>query len=245
MRKALVCAVALVATTVAANAAPIGFSGYYAPANWTTTLSGNNNGSVNTAGAPNSITLNGSNGAAGGGGANVDYTITAPVSGLVSFDWLFDGEPVGGITGPAFDPFGYLINGVFTQLTNNGGTEVQSGSASFFVNAGDTFGFRQNSTDNAFGPGITVVSNFNAPTPEPISMVDDIKRLLPLLAPSGFIWVSWPKKASKVPTDISEDTIREVALPLGLVDVKVCAVDATWSGLKLMKRRKAIATHSH
>ena len=65
-----------------------------------------------------------------------------------------------------------------------------------------------------------------------------IERLLPLLAPSGFIWVSWPKKASKVPTDITEDTIRDVALPLGLVDVKVCAVDAIWSGLKLMIRKE-------
>jgi hypothetical protein len=64
-----------------------------------------------------------------------------------------------------------------------------------------------------------------------------IARLLPLLAPAGFLWVSWPKKASKVPTDITEDVIREVALPTGLVDVKVCAVDETWSGLKLMIRR--------
>lgn len=63
-----------------------------------------------------------------------------------------------------------------------------------------------------------------------------IHRLLPLLAPNGFLWVSWPKKASKVPTDVSEDAIREVALPLGLVDVKVCAVDEIWSGLKLMIR---------
>jgi len=61
--------------------------------------------------------------------------------------------------------------------------------------------------------------------------------LLPLLAASGFIWVSWPKKASKVPTDITEDTIRDVCLPMGLVDVKVCAIDATWSGLKLTRRR--------
>ena len=51
------------------------------------------------------------------------------------------------------------------------------------------------------------------------------------------VWVSWPKKASRVPTDISEDVIRELALPLGLVDIKVCAVDETWSGLKLMLRR--------
>jgi hypothetical protein len=61
--------------------------------------------------------------------------------------------------------------------------------------------------------------------------------LKPLLAPGGFIWVSWPKKAAKVPTDITEDAIREVCLPMGLVDVKVCAVDAVWSGLKLMLRR--------
>jgi hypothetical protein len=64
-----------------------------------------------------------------------------------------------------------------------------------------------------------------------------LQHLLPLLAPSGFIWVSWPKKASKVATDITEDVIRDVCLPMGLVDVKVCAVDAIWSGLKLMKRK--------
>ena len=51
------------------------------------------------------------------------------------------------------------------------------------------------------------------------------------------IWVSWPKKAAAVPTDLTEDVVREIALPLGLVDVKVCAVDAVWSGLKLVVRR--------
>jgi hypothetical protein len=64
-----------------------------------------------------------------------------------------------------------------------------------------------------------------------------ITALRELITPDGFIWVSWPKKASKVPTDITEDTIREVALPTGLVDVKVCAVDAIWSGLKLVVRK--------
>ena len=64
-----------------------------------------------------------------------------------------------------------------------------------------------------------------------------LRLLLPLLARSGFIWVSWPKKASKVATDITEDVIREVALPLGLVDVKVCAINATWSALKLVIRK--------
>lgn len=58
------------------------------------------------------------------------------------------------------------------------------------------------------------------------------------IAPGGQIWVSWPKKASKVPTDITEDTIRVVALPIGLVDVKVCAIDHIWSGLKLVIRRE-------
>jgi hypothetical protein len=67
-----------------------------------------------------------------------------------------------------------------------------------------------------------------------------LHQLMPLLAPSGFIWVSWPKKASKVPTDISEDTIREICLPMGLVDVKVCAVDEIWSGLKLTRRKSAL-----
>jgi hypothetical protein len=55
---------------------------------------------------------------------------------------------------------------------------------------------------------------------------------------SGTIWISWPKKASKVPTDITEDVIREIALPMGFVDVKVCAVDETWSGLKLVVRKE-------
>jgi hypothetical protein len=65
----------------------------------------------------------------------------------------------------------------------------------------------------------------------------ELRLLLPLIARDGTIWVSWPKKASKVPTDITEDVIRALALPLHLVDVKVCAVDAVWSGLKLVIRR--------
>ena len=65
-----------------------------------------------------------------------------------------------------------------------------------------------------------------------------IEDLRHKIAPNGMIWASWPKKASKVPTDITEDTIRSIALPIGLVDVKVCAVDATWSGLKLVIRKE-------
>lgn len=68
-------------------------------------------------------------------------------------------------------------------------------------------------------------------------LTSSLRTVRALLAPNGFIWVSWPKKAAKVPTDITEDIIREVCLPLGLVDVKVCAIDTIWSGLKLMIRR--------
>lgn len=65
-----------------------------------------------------------------------------------------------------------------------------------------------------------------------------VPRLLASIAPDGMIWISWPKKASKVPTSISEDVLREILLPTGLVDVKVCAVDGVWSGLKFMIRKE-------
>jgi len=58
------------------------------------------------------------------------------------------------------------------------------------------------------------------------------------IADAATVWVSWPKRSSGVPTDVTEDVIRAVALPLGFVDVKVCAIDETWSGLKLMVRRE-------
>ncbi len=64
-----------------------------------------------------------------------------------------------------------------------------------------------------------------------------LKSLRPQLAQDGMIWVSWPKKSSGVETNITEDTIREVALPMGYVDIKVCAVTEVWSGLKLVIRK--------
>ena len=62
--------------------------------------------------------------------------------------------------------------------------------------------------------------------------------LTQVLSPAGGLWVAWPKKASKMPTDITEDRVREVALPAGLVDNKVCAIDETWSGLRCVIRRQ-------
>ena len=65
-----------------------------------------------------------------------------------------------------------------------------------------------------------------------------LEAWLKLLGADAAIWVSWPKKTAQLPTDITEDTIRAVALPMGLVDIKVCAVDETWSGLKLVLRKE-------
>ncbi|QKG71475.1 DUF3052 family protein [Erythrobacter mangrovi] len=73
---------------------------------------------------------------------------------------------------------------------------------------------------------------------ERTDMARKLANLRTTLARDGHVWVSWPKKAAKVPTDITEDTIREVCLPLGFVDTKVCAVDDVWSGLKLVIRKE-------
>lgn len=69
-------------------------------------------------------------------------------------------------------------------------------------------------------------------------MAAHLKELRKKLASDAVVWISWPKKTAKVETDITEDTIREVALPMGWVDIKVCAVDDVWSGLKLMVRKE-------
>ena len=66
----------------------------------------------------------------------------------------------------------------------------------------------------------------------------DLAKCVRLIKQNGSIWVSWYKKAAKLPTDITEDTVREAAFPLGLVDIKVCAVDEKWSGLKLVIRKE-------
>jgi hypothetical protein len=66
----------------------------------------------------------------------------------------------------------------------------------------------------------------------------ELGRLRDRMAPACGLWVAWPKKASKVPTDMSDNVVREVALPTGLVDNKVCAIDETWSALRLVIRRE-------
>src|ERR1043165_4141523 len=116
-------------------------------------------------------------------------------------------------------------------------------------------------------PGLTVVTinvpgdyrRLIGPIPEKVTFSDrlkadsgfvtvftkkrsELKKPLPVLrekiANTGTVWVSWPKKSSGIPADVTEDVIRAVALPLGFVDVKVCAINKTWSGLKLMVRKE-------
>lgn len=84
-------------------------------------------------------------------------------------------------------------------------------------------------------PGVDFIHYF---TKQASDLERDLAALKKEIVPNGIIWVSWPKKASKVPTDVTEDVIRDLALAIGLVDVKVCAVDAVWSGLKLVIRVK-------
>ena len=94
-------------------------------------------------------------------------------------------------------------------------------------------------------PSVRFVSNIDSSTDvvhvfatARTSLARALASVRKTLDPHATLWISWPKKAAKLPTDVTEDTVRELALPLGFVDVKVCAVDAIWSGLKLVVRRE-------
>ena len=84
-------------------------------------------------------------------------------------------------------------------------------------------------------PGSDVIVFFTTERAELERRIDDLGKAI---FPKGALWIGWPKKASKVPTDITDDVIRDVVLPLGLVDVKVCAIDEIWSGLKIVWRKE-------
>lgn len=89
-------------------------------------------------------------------------------------------------------------------------------------------------TVNSIDPDTDVIHLFATRQSELATL---LRHALGAMRPSAAVWVSWPKKAAGVPSDITEDAIRALALPTGLVDIKVCAVDDTWSGLKLVLRR--------
>ena len=133
-----------------------GFAGDYAPANWIFNANGGD-GSVNTTGVPSSITLRGNN---DGVSSNIftDYTTTATAGGPVKFDWAYSSTDSGN-----YDSFGYLLNGIYNQLADN--ASQGSGTTTFNLAGGDTFGFSVFSLDGQFDPGIATISNFSAPIP--------------------------------------------------------------------------------
>ncbi len=138
------------------------FIGPYDVSNWT--ASTELNGIIDTSGAPNSITMTSSDFCElldCDDASNQDFTIMAVAGGQVQFTWeaITDDDDFG------FDPFGYLLNGNFTELTDSSAFE-DSGTASFNVLAGDIFGFRAHSTDSCCGAATTIISNFSGPIGE-------------------------------------------------------------------------------
>jgi hypothetical protein len=157
----------------------IGFQSEYDPANWTFTNT-NADGSVNTSNAPTSIALTGGNNGPVNSGITY-YTIIAAGDGIVTFDWSYvtsDGR------GSFFDPLVLLLNGTPTQqLTDNNGGLNQTGTNSFSVSAGDTFGFGIETLDNMQGAASTTFSNFSVPSapaaavPEPMTILGTVTAL--------------------------------------------------------------------
>ena len=118
---------------------------------------------------------------------------------------------------------------------------IREGAVVASLNAPDGFA----ETLGALPDGVTVRDRLRGPldvilffTARRAKLEARIERLKAALEPAGRLWIAWPKRASRVPTDMTEDVVREVALPLGLVDNKVAAIDETWSGLQLVIRRE-------
>ena len=119
---------------------------------------------------------------------------------------------------------------------------IKPGHRVLLLRAPDGF---ERDTLGALPDGVTVARSARGTADVIVAFFDrraELTRRMPALrermAPACGLWIAWPKRASRVPTDMTEDVVREVALPTGLVDNKVCAIDATWSGLRLVIRRE-------
>lgn len=155
------------------NAAPVNdFTGDYDVTNWTQVLDG---GVIDTSGAPDYVVeITADNGSFDP--ANTDFTIAALDDGYVDFTWYYTTVDATA----EFDQFGWLLNGVFDKLTVDTGNQIQGGTESIYVNAGDVFGFRAHTDDSCCGPAVTTIANFSAPgapgttppssVPEPASL---------------------------------------------------------------------------
>ena len=140
--------------TTTANAQ---FSGYYDHANWTLVTGGDGNSGIVTANATTLVMNTGDSGSEAFSFA--DYTIFVESTGVIAFDWDYVCDDA-----PGFDRGGYILNGVYTILSDTGG---ESGSEAIGVTAGDQFGFFTESDDNIFGEGFLTITEFNAAVPEP------------------------------------------------------------------------------
>jgi hypothetical protein len=175
MKKTLLGLVILLSIVILVPPVLADFIGPYNVINWTTTLTGTPPGggaTINTAGAPASIQILGGNSGCTVLPCTISFTIPVVASGLVSFNWNYVSLDA---DGPIFEQFGFLLNGVFTQLSNDGGPNVQSGTKSLAVSLGNVFGFREDCTDCQFGPANITLSNFSAPVntgiPEPSTLL--------------------------------------------------------------------------
>lgn len=198
---ALVGAVSLTALSLAFSdpAAAIqiinGFNGPYNVNNWVFNANGGD-GSVNNTGAPNSITLTGNNN--GTGGIFTNFTINSAAGGQVTFNWVYNTEDSG------YDSFGYLLNGNYIFLANQDG---DTGSTSFSVAQGDSFGFSIDGNDGCCGRGNATISNFSAPAPVPLE-TDALPIVISSAFMAGGLWLRRRHKAVK-PLDLSPaDRVR-------------------------------------
>ena len=137
----------------------MGFADEFEPGNWTISNSNGGNGFVDESDAPNSIIITGSELGPISPSNNTDYCITIPgdYGGTLAFDWDYNTSDD---DGPFYDKFGYVVDGVFTQLTNDAGSTTQNGLVSIMLMPGQTFCFRILSTDQAFGSAVTIAMSF-------------------------------------------------------------------------------------
>ncbi|MGA1582848.1 MAG: HYR domain-containing protein [Saprospiraceae bacterium] len=203
----------------------IGFLDEYDPLNWT--ISADGDGVVNSGNAPTSVTLVGAND--GTFGAETNICITIPADGQVSFDWSYSSAN----SSAFWDPFGYILNGSFVQLTTTAGGLNQSGSLALAVLAGDVLCFSQQSVDGSFGAGTTVVSNLVGPAEFAIEPIQTSGPLNGTYFPIGVNLVGYEISdiAGNISTCEFEVTVEEFPNPItslacnDLVNISLDAVD--------------------
>ncbi|MFM7924621.1 MAG: hypothetical protein ACKPJJ_30730, partial [Planctomycetaceae bacterium] len=152
-----------------ADAGVLNFTGPFAVANWTQTVTNGGDGSFNLTNAPLSVTLIGSDHGSNNP-SDTRFSITPTTGWFINFDWQYSTQDLN----PSWDPAGYSVNGVFTELTDPVGSNTQFGQVrDLLIQSGDTFAFEQRSGDSIFGRGVLTLSTFSAfaAVPEPAGII--------------------------------------------------------------------------